>query len=67
MDEDDEEDLEDELAQDVLPQVQGPVNDDQDKLGHQHDQKRNGNLGENKKKNLLINIASVEKSNLIRE
>lgn len=50
MDEDDEEDLEDELAQDVLPQVQGPVNDDQDKLGHQHDQKRNGNLGENKKK-----------------
>ena len=34
MDEDDEEDLEDELAQDVLPQVQGPVNDDQDKLGH---------------------------------
>lgn len=48
MDEDDQQDLEDELPQDVLPQVEGTVNHNQNELGHQHDQERNRNLAERK-------------------
>lgn len=55
MDEDDQQDLEDELPQDVLPQVEGTVNHNQNELGHQHDQERNRNLARER----ITNIAPL--------
>lgn len=55
MDEDDQQDLEDELPQDVLPQVEGAVNHNQNELGHQHDQERNRNLARER----ITNIAPL--------
>lgn len=53
MDEDDQQDLEDELPQDVLSQVEGTVNHNQNELGHQHDQERNRNLARERITNML--------------
>lgn len=55
MDEDDQQDLEDKLPQDVLPQVEGTVNHNQNELGHQHDQERNRNLARER----ITNIAPL--------
>lgn len=46
MDEDDQQDLEDELPHDVLPQVEGTVNHNHNELCQQHDQELNRNLEE---------------------
>ena len=44
VNEDDQQDLEDALANDVLTQEQGTVDDNQNKLEDQHDQERDRNL-----------------------
>lgn len=59
MDEDDQQDLEDELPQDVLPQVEGAIDHNQNELGHQHDQERNRNLAEGKNHKHISTVNAI--------